>query len=590
MRTWKRSLALAAVNCALAVLGCRVTLAAPAPTDASTQSHYERPSAQGGPYKERVIVFVHGLFGDADSTWRYSANVYWPKLLLGDIAFQDSDIYVAAYPSPYLGNTMNLDEIATDLNTRLVADSVFSKHREVIFICHSVGGLVVQRLLLKFREYHQQVPFIYFFATPETGAEVAKLASLFSSDPLLRVLLPGDANEYLQSMETDWKAAAFHIQRFCAYEKKKYKGVLVVDRLSGTRNCDTVPIPINEDHLGIVKPSSVRHQSYIIFRNAILANPISPKPRKTTAYSPHLDDLSRINDKDFTMLITAWGIEPPATATATVDTEKLLPYQSKFLMVVVVRVHDPKVDWTTDPFLEKSPTFNITGERRVEIKFPVNQPLLLHAEQTIGTDLTFEFYLCLVPRALDPSQIHVLKDVNDKGGHVFLSSRASGGQIGKADMLRPRLHIDRLTYLALDREKGLPISFSITNMGASEAYGLKHYADFVITTEALSQAEVDSHFAEMRALHDMQLAGSKTIHLAAGQQTSFTDYAQPIKGDQDVAELQLGKKTLYLMVLLRYVDDAGGLESTLCAYINDNSFSPHLCPSDNYDAFAVTLK
>jgi pimeloyl-ACP methyl ester carboxylesterase len=587
---WKRLLALVAVNCALVVLGCSVTFAASTRPDASTQSHYERPSDESGPYKDRVIVFVHGLFGDADSTWRYSTTIYWPKLLLGDVAFQDSDIYVAAYSSPYFGNTMDLDEIATDLNTRLIADNVFSKHREVIFVCHSLGGLVVQRLLLKFREHNQQVPFIYFFATPETGVEIAKLASLFSSDPLLGVLLPGDANEYLQSMETDWKAAAFHTRRLCAYEKKKYKGVLIVDRLSGTRNCDTVPIPINEDHVGIVKPSSIKHPSYIALRNAIIATPISPKPRKPIVNAPHPDDVSRINDKEFTMLMTGWGMEAPATATVTIDTEKLLPFQSKYVMIIVVRARDTRVDWTTDPFIEKSPPFNITGERQLQVKFPVNQPLLLHAEQTIGVDLTFEFYLCLIPRALEASQIHVLKEINDKGGHVFLSSRASGTTIGKSEIRRPRLHIDRMTYLALDQERGLPISFSTTNLGGSAASGLKHSADFVITPEALSQAEVERHFAEMRALPDMQVPGTKTIQLAAGEQTSFTEYVPLIKSDQQVAELQLGKKILYMMVLLRYVDDAGALESTLCAYVNGDSLPPHLCPSDNYDAFAVSLR
>jgi len=85
----------------------------------------------------------------------------------------------------------------------------------------------------------------------------------------------------LQNLENEWRAAQFHIHRFCAYEKKKYKGVLVVDRLSGTRNCDDPPIAINEDHIGIVKPDGVNHDSYVAVQNAFKRYPIvDEKPAK----------------------------------------------------------------------------------------------------------------------------------------------------------------------------------------------------------------------------------------------------------------------------------------------------------------------
>jgi pimeloyl-ACP methyl ester carboxylesterase len=254
------------------------------PASLPARSHYERPSTKEGPYKARVVVFVHGIFGDSDATWRYSPTVYWPKLLLTDEAFRDSDVYVASYSSPRFGNTMNLDEVVTNLNNRLVNDEVFSKHREVVFVCHSLGGLIVQRLLLTFRDYAKQVPFIYFFSTPETGAQIANLTTVFSSDPLLKALMSGDENAYLQNLENEWKAASFHIHRFCAYEKKKYMGVLIVDRLSGTRNCDDPPLAINEDHISIVKPENANHDSYVALRNAFRQYPIAPArvaPRST---------------------------------------------------------------------------------------------------------------------------------------------------------------------------------------------------------------------------------------------------------------------------------------------------------------------
>lgn len=265
------------VVCGLAALPCNGSLVV-AVSEPPAQSHYERPATKGGPYKERVVVFLHGIFGDAKSSWTNPSGVYWPRLLLTDDVFRDSDVYVASYSSPYFGNTMNIDERVASLNNRLVNDDIFSKHREVVFVCHSLGGLIVQRLLLTFKQYAAQVPFIYLFSTPETGAQIANLFSVFSSDPLLKEMFAGDENDYLQNLENEWKGAQFHIPRLCAYEKKKYKGKLVVDRLSATRNCDNVPIPVNEDHLGIVKPDGVTHESYVALRNAYLQYQIASKP------------------------------------------------------------------------------------------------------------------------------------------------------------------------------------------------------------------------------------------------------------------------------------------------------------------------
>jgi tetratricopeptide (TPR) repeat protein len=261
--------------------------AAPEQSQATPVSHYERPVAKTGPFKDRVIVFVHGIFGNAGRTWTAPTGAYWPRLLLGDDAFHDFDVYVANYESPPLGNTLTVDEVVATLNSRFTADGVFTKHREVVFVCHSLGGIIVQQLLLTFRENARKVPLIYFFGVPEEGAQVAAIGKWFSSDPLLKTLLHGNENEYLLSLENQWRAARFEVHRYCAYEKKPVKGgIVIVDRLSSTRNCDDPPIPINEDHFGIVKPSNRAHDSYIALRNAILAYKSSPQSRAGAANSP----------------------------------------------------------------------------------------------------------------------------------------------------------------------------------------------------------------------------------------------------------------------------------------------------------------
>jgi pimeloyl-ACP methyl ester carboxylesterase len=273
-------------SCVLAMGACEVFAAPQGNANAALGSHYERPATNDGPFKDRAIVFVHGIFGNANGTWTSQEGAYWPKLLLHDPAFNDFDVYVASYDSPKLGNTLTATEVVEQLNNRLTADHLFERHREVVFVCHSLGGIIVEQLLLTFREYAQKTRFMYLFAVPEEGAQIAKLGSLFDSDPLLNAMFNGDENEYLLNQENQWRAAHFKVKRYCAYEKKRMKGAfLVVDRLSGTRNCSEPPVPINEDHMGIVKPNSVKHDSYIALRNAVVANPIAPL-RKSAAAQP----------------------------------------------------------------------------------------------------------------------------------------------------------------------------------------------------------------------------------------------------------------------------------------------------------------
>jgi pimeloyl-ACP methyl ester carboxylesterase len=267
----------------LGLMLCIVSAFAAGSTLSSSTSHYERPTGGKGLFKNRVIVFVHGLFGTASDTWTSSEGAYWPQLLLDDTAFNDSDIYVASYESPYFGNTMTVDELVVSLNDRFTADGVFENHREVVFVCHSLGGIVVEQFLVTYqKQYADKVPFVFLFAVPNEGSQVAALGQFLSKDPLLKTLMHGNEDDYLLALETQWRAAQFKTRRYCAYEKKSLKGtVFIVDRSSGTRNCDAPAKPINEDHWGIVKPNDRKHSSYIALRNAVVANPIKPMPGTT---------------------------------------------------------------------------------------------------------------------------------------------------------------------------------------------------------------------------------------------------------------------------------------------------------------------
>ena len=97
--------------------------------------------------RARVIVFVHGLHGSRES-WRAANGAYWPDMVRNDRRFAYSDVEVAEYPTPASHGEMSSAQLSGILWTRLEQDHVW-EHREVVFIAHSLGGILVEEMLLR---------------------------------------------------------------------------------------------------------------------------------------------------------------------------------------------------------------------------------------------------------------------------------------------------------------------------------------------------------------------------------------------------------------------------------------------------------
>jgi hypothetical protein len=198
-------------------------------------------------------------------------------MVTSDSAFNSADVYVAQYDSG-VGNQMTLDELAKGLAERLTADRVLSDHDQIVFVVHSMGGLVTQRLLTLNRQLGAKVPALFLYGTPQDGAHIANILSIFSDDPALAEM--GDLNSYLTMVQNDWRSASQDwqrqgvvVRRYCAYEKLPVKGVVIVDERSSTAFCDDT-VAINANHFDIVKPASFDDASYIFLRNRWLTLPL----------------------------------------------------------------------------------------------------------------------------------------------------------------------------------------------------------------------------------------------------------------------------------------------------------------------------
>jgi pimeloyl-ACP methyl ester carboxylesterase len=237
--------------------------------------------------RARVIVFVHGLHGSRES-WRAANGAYWPDLIRADPRFAYSDVDVAEYPTPASNGKMSSVQLADILWTRLQKDRVW-EHQEVVFVAHSLGGILVEEMLLRHPVEAARVKFIVSYGTPHEGSSLARLASIYDRDPLLNDLSDASDNAFLTELENNWRGhdSVNGIHRFCAYETEdtapdnafgRYlkTRARVVSFFSATYGCDvtTPPQAIHADHVNMIRPADRKSSAYDFFYRVYRDNPI----------------------------------------------------------------------------------------------------------------------------------------------------------------------------------------------------------------------------------------------------------------------------------------------------------------------------
>ncbi|NEQ87408.1 MAG: hypothetical protein F6K26_47545, partial [Moorea sp. SIO2I5] len=130
------------------------------------------------------VVFVHGLGGDARSTWhpegKQDDDDFWPVWLgKDDLCVKIWSFGYNAEGTNWKNNSsMPLFDQASNLLGWL--DSCDLGKRPLVFITHSMGGLLVKEMLnsaqtFKNQSILKQTKGIVFLATPHTGSHLANL-------------------------------------------------------------------------------------------------------------------------------------------------------------------------------------------------------------------------------------------------------------------------------------------------------------------------------------------------------------------------------------------------------------------------------
>jgi pimeloyl-ACP methyl ester carboxylesterase len=209
-------------------------------------------------------------------------------LIQTDPHFQHSDVVVAEYPTPSRHGQYSSEQLSQILWQGLKKQRVWD-HREVVFVAHSLGGILTEEMLIDHPAEASRVRFVVSYATPHQGSFVANLAKIYDSDPLLTDLQDSNDNSFLINLEDKWRSTATvsRIHRYCAYEaldtaagegvgRYLHAHTRVVSYYSATYGCDvdTPPKKINADHIDIVRPADRSADAYTFFARVYRSNPV----------------------------------------------------------------------------------------------------------------------------------------------------------------------------------------------------------------------------------------------------------------------------------------------------------------------------
>jgi hypothetical protein len=218
------------------------------------------------------IIFVHGLGGDPYRTWSSSeaesGDCFWPAWLAQELCVTVYTLGYDASPSAWLGPSMPIFDRAKNVLTEFETRSL--DRLPIIFICHSLGGILVKEILRQavdkpvnsWQRIVARTRAVIFLSTPHVGARLATYLGYLAS--ILRLAVTTSELEAqapaLRDLNEWYRNSAkkkLGIETFCFYEKRPVSGVLVVDEGSADPGIEgVISVPLDGNHFDICKPES----------------------------------------------------------------------------------------------------------------------------------------------------------------------------------------------------------------------------------------------------------------------------------------------------------------------------------------------
>ncbi len=264
------------------------------------------------------VIFVHGLTGNPITTWTSVGTLepegdYWPNWLVTDLPHVN--FYALGYPASLFAQwakkEMNLYERAKH-SLELLAGYELGK-RPLVFVCHSLGGLLVKQMLRTaiesseetWRRISDRCIAILFLATPHSGSSLANLLHVFSG------CFSSHHVEKLKKDSSELEELNESFRAFCSrreidvtvyYEMHKTgKFAIVVDKESADPGLTGVmPIPVDASHQNICSPENRHSLIYVSIRQRLqklVPSPIVSKLKPSKIFEGDELEASSYSDR-----------------------------------------------------------------------------------------------------------------------------------------------------------------------------------------------------------------------------------------------------------------------------------------------------
>jgi hypothetical protein len=259
------------------------------------------------PQQDTTVIFVHGILSSTEECWKNENGTYWPELLSQNEELKGLGIYTFSYSTGIFSGSYNLNDVVDDLKVHLNLDGVLNQGKRLIFVCHSMGGIVVRKFIVQRQtdliNLNVQIG-LFLVASPSLGAGYANLITGFAKILNIRnaqaeALCFSQNNVWLNGLDTDFinlkenKYLDITGQELIEDKPlilKHFLNKQIVEPFSGAKYFGEHFKVTNSDHSSIAKPDSsdaIQHRLLCQFiKNMLVSNGNADKPENHNQHTP----------------------------------------------------------------------------------------------------------------------------------------------------------------------------------------------------------------------------------------------------------------------------------------------------------------